>query len=167
MLPSVFGSCALDDWMDFPFANWDRDWFPEVNREWKDLAKPMMRSDVKEYEDHFEIEMDLPGYQKDEIKATLKKGYLTVTASKETVKEEDSSKEEASENADAEAKTETPKVKYLRRERYQGNMSRSFYVGEHLTQEDITAKFEEGILHVNVPKKSPEEVEKIDSIAIG
>ncbi len=99
---------------------------------------PMMKTDVKEVANGFELDIELPGYKKEDITAELKKGYLTITAVK---------------NSDEGEKDENGK--YLRRERYFGSCSRSFYVGEKLNQEDITAKFEDGILKVNIPKKEP------------
>lgn len=95
-----------------------------------------MRTDIKEQKDGYELEIDLPGYKKEDIAAELKDGYLTITAS---------SKKEAEEKDE--------KGTYIRRERYSGSCSRSFYVGEDITQEDIKAKFENGILKIGVPKK--------------
>lgn len=100
----------------------------------------MMRTDVKESDTAFDIDIELPGFKKEDVKAKLKDGYLTVQAEKK----------ECSENKDTE--------KYIRRERFYGSCSRSFYVGEDVTQEDIKAKFEDGILKLMVPKieKKPE-----------
>lgn len=99
----------------------------------------MMSTDVREKDGSFELDIDLPGYKKEDVKAELKDGYLTVSA----VRNEN--KDEKDENG-----------KYLRRERFCGSCSRSFYVGENITEEDIKAKFEDGILKISVPKKAPE-----------
>ena len=94
-----------------------------------------MKTDVTEDENGYHLDIELPGYKKDDIKAELKEGYMTITATKAENKEE----------ADK-------KGNYIRRERYQGTSSRSFYVGEEVKEEDIKAKFEDGILKVFVPK---------------
>ena len=102
-------------------------------------AKNMMKTDIRETEEGYE----------DEIQAELKNGYLTVSAAKGLDKDEENKKGE-----------------YIRRERYAGSMSRSFYVGEHLNQEDIKAKYEDGILKLSVPKKDVKELEQNKYIAI-
>ena len=101
-------------------------------------ATEVMKTDVKEDENGYDLDIELPGYKKDDVKAELKEGYLTITASK-TEKQENHDK----------------KGRYIRRERYYGTSSRSFYVGEEVTEEDIKAKFEDGILKIYVPKKEP------------
>ncbi|MDY3730518.1 MAG: Hsp20/alpha crystallin family protein, partial [Candidatus Choladocola sp.] len=98
----------------------------------------IMRTDVKEHDDKYEVDIELPGFKKEDVKAELKDGYLTITALKEV------KNEQKNENG-----------KYVRRERYTGNMSRSFYVGDKVTQEEIRAKFEDGILKLQIPKKDP------------
>ena len=98
-------------------------------------ANAVMKTDVKEDENGYHLDIELPGYKKDDIKAELKEGYMTITATK-------------AENKDEADK----KGNYIRRERYQGTSSRSFYVGEEVKEEDIKAKFEDGILKVFVPK---------------
>lgn len=110
----------------------------------------IMRTDVKESDEGFELHVDLPGYSKEDIKAELKDGTLTISASTNTEKE-DKDKD----------------GKFIRRERFSGNCSRSFYVGENLNQEDIKAKFENGILKLFVPKKENKpEIEEAKYIAI-
>ena len=94
-----------------------------------------MRTDIKESEDGFELDIDLPGYKKEDVKAELKDGYLTISAQTSTDSDE---KEDG---------------RYIRRERYYGTCSRSFYVGKEVTQDEIRARFEDGILKVAVPKK--------------
>ena len=98
-------------------------------------ANAVMRTDVKEDENGYHLDIELPGYKKDDIKAELKEGYMTITATKAEDKDE-----------------KDKKGNYIRRERYQGTSSRSFYVGEEVKEEDIKAKFEDGILKVFVPK---------------
>lgn len=129
MTPSIFRENLWNDLMDFSFPEFDRMIYG--NR-----SEHVMRTDVKENEKGYEVDIELPGYKKEEVKAELKDGYLTVNALKEM------NNDQKDENG-----------KYVRRERYSGNMSRSFYVGENVTQEDIRAKFEDGILKLQIPKK--------------
>lgn len=130
LIPSVFGERLFDDWMDgFPF----RSHMPEVQ------IPNLMKTDIREMEDGYELDIDLPGFKKEDIKANLKEGYLTIEAHTSQNNEE---KDKAG--------------KYLRRERYIGSCSRSFYVGEDVTEEDIRARFEDGILKLSVPKKQPQ-----------
>lgn len=93
-----------------------------------------MKTDVKEHQDGYELEMDLPGFKKEEVKVALENGYLTVSAAKDTAREEEAGK-------------------YIRRERYTGACQRTFYVGEEMEQEDIKAEFKHGILKLSIPKK--------------
>ena len=146
LMPSIFGENLFDDWMDFPF---ERDFFGGKNPMYGKHAKNMMKTDVKETDSGYEVDIDLPGFKKDEINAKLENGYLTISASKGLDKDE-----------------KDKEGKYIRRERYAGAMSRSFYVGEQVHQEDIRAKFEDGILRLSVPKKDAKEVEKKNYIAI-
>ena len=109
-----------------------------------------MKTDIREKEDGYELDMDLPGFKKEDIKAELHEGVLTISAAK---------------NLDKDQKDD--KGRYIRRERYSGAMSRSFYVGDALTEEDISAKFEDGILKLSIPKKTPQtEVPQKKYIAI-
>ncbi len=101
----------------------------------------MMSTDVKETNDGYEVIMNLPGFSKEDVKGELKDGYLIVSASANR------SNDEKDEDG-----------KYICRERYSGSCSRSFYVGEEIKQEDIKAKFENGILHLQIPKKQPEKI---------
>lgn len=130
LMPSIFGESLIEDFFgDFarPARAITRYNTPTTN---------VMRTDIKESEAGFELAIDLPGYKKEDVKAELKDGYLTISA--ETKKDNDEQNESG---------------KYIRRERYYGTCSRSFYVGEELTQEDIRARFEDGILKLSVPKK--------------
>ena len=136
MMPSIFGEDLFNDWFDFSFPDVDRKYYGRQS------ADQVMRTDVKEKDDAYEVEIDLPGFKKDEIKAELKEGYLTISAAKNV-------------NND-----EKKDGKYIRQERFTGNVSRSFYVGKNLTQEDIHAKFENGILTLDIPKKDQKQVEE-------
>ena len=109
----------------------------------------MMKTDVKETDSSYEVDIDLPGFKKDEINAKLENGYLTISAAKGLDKDE-----------------KDKKGKYIRKERYAGAMSRSFYVGDAVTQEDIKAKYEDGILKLAIPKKDAKAVENKSYIAI-
>lgn len=147
-LPALFGENLMDVFNDF-----DRDffrgfWRPEQALYGKN-AGHMMRTDVKETETGFEVDVDLPGFKKDEIRLELENGNLTITAQKSLEKDENDKN-----------------GKVLRQERYAGTMSRSFYVGEHLTEEDIKAKYEDGVLHLMVPKKETKKVEEKKTILI-
>ena len=143
LMPSIFGENLFnDDWMDFGF--------PEVDKAlYGKHANNVMKTDVKETDTGYEVDIDLPGFKKDEINAQLDNGYLTISAAKGLDKDE-----------------KDKKGKYIRKERYAGAMSRSFYVGEGVTQEDIKAKYENGILRLSVPKKEAKAVENKKYIAI-
>lgn len=108
----------------------------------------LMKTDIKESKDKYIIEMDLPGYEKENINLSLKDGYLSVSAKVE--KEENDDEEE----------------KFVRRERFFGECSRSFYVGDNLTEEDINAEFKNGILKISVPKKEENKEEETKYIEI-
>ncbi len=102
-----------------------------------------MKTDIHENDASYLVEMELPGYKKEDIKADLKDGYLTITASRNETKEEHDSK-----------------GKCIRKERYTGSCNRSFYVGKELTQEDIKAAFSDGILRLSIPKEVPKAIEE-------
>lgn len=146
-MPSIFGENLFDDdWMSFPFES---DFWGKRNPLYGKNAKNMMKTDIREHDQGYEIDIDLPGFKKEEISAQLEDGYLTISASKGLDKEE-----------------EDQKGKYIRKERYAGAMQRSFYVGTALTQEDIKAKYENGILRLSIPKKDEKAVETKKHIAI-
>ena len=150
MMPSIFGENLFDDWMDFPFDDdFDKYFFGKKNPLYGKHAKNMMKTDVKETDSSYEVDIDLPGFKKDEINAKLENGYLTISAAKGLDKDE-----------------KDKKGKYIRKERYAGAMSRSFYVGDAVTQEDIKAKYEDGILKLAIPKKDAKAVENKSYIAI-
>ena len=146
MLPSIFGEDLFDEMMDFPFED---DFFGKRNPLYGKKAKNMMKTDVKEHENGYEVDIDLPGFKKDELNLDLTDGYLTISASKGLDKDE-----------------EDKKGKYIRKERYAGSMSRSFYVGDGITEEDIKAKYENGILKLSNPKKEAQAVDQKKHIAI-
>ena len=142
LMPSIFGENLFDDFMDgfaFPTANWNYA---------KNTAN-VMKTDIKENDKGYELDVDLPGYKKEDVKAELKDGYMTISASN------DNTKEEKDEDG-----------KYIRKERYTGSVSRSFYVGKYVTEEDIHAKFENGILKLSVPKVDAPKVEENKYISI-
>ena len=142
MTPSIFGENLFDDWMDFSFPNIEKALYGKQTQN-------VMKTDVKETSQGYEVDIDLPGFKKEDVTAKLENGYLTIQASKGLNRDE---KDEEG--------------KYIRRERYSGSMSRSFYVGEGMKQEDIRAKFEDGILKLTVPKLDKEALEKKHYIAI-
>ena len=145
LLPSIFGENLFDDWMDFSFPE-----IPDVDKTlYGKHAKNMMKTDVKETEKGYEVAVDLPGFKKDEIQLELNDGYLTISAEKGLDKEE-----------------KDKEGKYIRKERYAGSMSRSFYVGDAITEDDIKAKYESGILRLSIPKKEAKQVETTKRIAI-
>lgn len=130
--PSIFNDNLFDDFFGFPFFD-DR----AEKKLYGHHANNLMKTDIKEQKDGYEVEIDLPGFKKEEIQAELKEGYLTISAAKQLNQEEQ----------------EKETGKYIRRERYTGSCQRSFYVGEDITQEDIKAEFKHGILKLFVPKK--------------
>lgn len=146
MLPTIFGENLFDDFMDDAF---ERNFFGGRNPLYGKHSKNLMKTDVKETETGYELDIDLPGFKKDEISAHLEGGYLTVSAAKGVDKDEKDNE-----------------GRYIRRERYSGSMTRSFYVGNAVTEEDIKAKYEDGILSLSIPKKDPKAVEAKKYIAI-
>ena len=126
LMPGIFGESLLDDFFEYPFDNYAY----AMN------TSNLMKTDVKDTDQGYEITMNLPGVKKEDVKAELKDGYLTISAST------NSNKDEKDGNG-----------RYIRRERYSGSCSRSFYVGEDVTQDEIKAKFENGALTLLVPKK--------------
>ena len=140
MMPRIFGENLFDDFMnDFTFPA-----FPNVEKKlYGKHARNLMKTDDKDTDTGYEVDVDLAGFKKDEIQIELEKGFLTVTAAKGLDKDEKDKKDN-----------------YIRRERYAGSMSRSFYVGEHVDVEDIHPKYENGILSFVVPKKEQKAVEE-------
>ena len=124
LMPSIFGESLLDDFFGNPFDSY------------KGTSTDLMRTDIKDTDGGYEITMNLPGVKKEDVKAELKNGYLTISAVSGNNKDE-----------------KDDQGRYIRRERYSGSCSRSFYVGDQLTEEDIKAKFENGTLTMTIPKK--------------
>lgn len=144
--PSIFNDNLFDDFFEFPFFD-DR----AERKLYGHNAKNIMKTDIKEHKDGYELEIDLPGFHKDEIQAELKDGYLTISAAKQLNQDE----------------KEKESGKYIRRERYSGSCQRSFYVGDEITQEYIKAEFKHGILKLFVPKKEAKpEVEQRKFVSI-
>ena len=146
-MPSIFGESLFDNM--FPF---DEKFFTEKKDPlYGKNASRMMKTDVRETEKTYELDIDLPGFKKDEVHAALENGYLTISAEKGLDKDE----------------KEKETGRYIRRERYAGTCSRSFYVGKEVHQDDIKAEFKHGILTLFVPKKEAKPaVEQKHSISI-
>ncbi len=145
LYPRIFNENLFDDLMNFEWPA-----FPDIDRKlYGKHADRVMKTDVHEHDDQYEVDIDLPGFKKEEIHLSLENGYLTVSAEKGLEKEET-----------------TKKGKLIYQERYTGALQRSFYVGDALTEEDITAKFENGVLQITVPKKT-ERLPERKTIMIG
>ena len=145
LMPSIFGESLFDDWFD----DFDRQMQHMDRRLYGRNAKREMKTDVREKEDGYEIDMDLPGFKKDQVELTLENGYLTVTANKGFDKDE-----------------KDKQGRMIRQERYAGSMQRFFYVGQNMTEEDVKARFEDGVLHLNLPKKDARKVPEKKTICI-
>lgn len=138
LVPKLFTDNFLEDWMDD--FNWPR--FDQVDHKlYGKHANRVMLTDIREHEDHYEVEIDLPGFKKEDINVELNGGYLKVSVSK---------------GLDESQKTKEGHI--VRQERYQGTMSRSFFVGNEIKNEDIKAKFEDGVLSLNILKKDKKEI---------
>ena len=147
LMPSIFGENLFDDdWMNFPFNN---EFWGKKNPLYGKHAQNMMKTDIRETDGSYELDVDLPGFKKDEVQVQLKDGYLTISAAKGLDKDE-----------------EDKKGNYIRRERYAGSTSRSFYVGNGVKNEDVHAKFENGVLRLSIPKKAAEEIEADKYVSI-
>ena len=147
MLPSIFGENLFDEFFDDNFGMvpmWNG-----RNPLYGKHAKNLMKTDVRETEDTYEVDIDLPGFKKDEISVDLEDGYLTIRAAQGLDKDE-----------------KDKKGKYIRQERYAGACSRSFYVGD-VKPEDVSAKYEDGILKLSMPKQAKKELPRSTTIAIG
>lgn len=132
LMPSIFGETLLDGFFGFP----TRENFGRSSN-----TNGLMQTDITEKDDSYEVTMNLPGFKKEDVRGELKDGYLVVSATTNTSNDEKDSE-----------------GRYIRRERYSGSCSRSFYVGSQITQEDIKAKFENGVLKIDVPKKEAKPV---------
>ena len=137
LMPSIFGENLLDDFFGEPFGGYD---YSESG---------LMTTDVKDTDKGYEVTMNMPGVKKEDVKAELKDGYLTVSAETNTKKDE-----------------KAEDGKYIRRERYAGSTSRSFYVGDGVKNDEVHAKFENGVLKLSIPKKAAQEIEADKYISI-
>lgn len=146
LAPRIFTENLFDDlFEDFPFRGLEN-----VDRKlYGKHAGREMLTDVKEHENHYAVEIDLPGFKKDEIKLELNEGYLTITASK---------------GLDEEEKNKHGRI--VRQERYTGMMQRTYYVGEQIKPEDIKAKYEDGVLKLEIPKVEEKKLPEKHTIMI-
>ena len=159
LMPSIFGENLFDDFMNDDL--FDMNWMMSKKSPFYDIDKTLygkhaariMKTDVKDSGDSYEVDIDLPGFKKDDIQAELENGYLTIKAEKKLDKEEGKKDDKKEKN-------------YIRKERYSGSMSRSFYVGEHVTAEQVHPKYENGILTFEIPKNKEPIEEKEKFIAI-
>lgn len=157
LMPSIYGESLFDDFFDdFPFFN-DRDFKKMEKKIYGGKANHIMCTDIKEKDGAYELDMDLPGFTKDEIKITLDNGYLNISATKCS----DRSKKDRDDMDDKEDRKDKNEAccKYIRRERYCGSCKRTFYVGEHVKDDDIKAEFKHGILTITIPKMEDREME--------
>lgn len=145
MLPSLFGESLFDRFFD---DSLEKEFFGTHNPLYGKHAKNLMKTDVKDVNDHYEVAVDLPGFQKDEVNVELENGYLTISAAKGLDKDQ-----------------KDDEGHYIRQERYNGSCSRSFYVGD-IQPEDIHAKYEDGILKLTLPKADQKAMEHQNRIAI-
>ena len=152
LMPSIFGENLFDDFFnDFPFYDYDKEMKNTEKKLYGRKASHVMKTDIRELNNGYEVVVDLPGFTKDEVQAILENGYLTISAEKGLDKDE----------------KEKENGRYIRKERYAGACSRSFYVGEDITEEDIKAEFKHGLLKLFVPKKEAKPaVEKKKTISI-
>ncbi len=146
MLPSIFGESLFDDWMGFPFKEFGS--YVDHKLYGKHAAH-VMKTDLKEDDEGYELKVNLPGFKKDQIELQLQNGYLTITASK-----------------DLEEEGKDRKGKIVHQERYEGSMARSFYIGENFKVEDVQARYEDGVLTLEFPKEKPAELPEHKTIQI-
>lgn len=135
-MPSIFSDNLMDDWM----KGFNDEFFGTNTPAHTKSARNIMRTDIKEKDGSYELDIDLPGFKKEDIHLELADGNLNIQAVKNIEKDE--------KNEDG---------KLIRQERYAGSMARSFYVGDEITEEDVHARFENGVLSLSIPKKQPEE----------
>ena len=144
LMPRIFGESLFDDLMDFRFPT-EEEFFGKRNPLFGKHGKNLMKTDIREKDESYELDIDLPGFKKDEVKAKLENGFLTISAEKGLDRDQKDNE-----------------GRFIRQERYAGAMSRSFYVGDSVKQEDIAAKFEDGILRLSVPKQEMKKLENKD-----
>lgn len=145
MMPSIFGENLFDDWMN----SFEDEFFGKKNPLYGKQGKNMMKTDVREVDHNYEVDIELPGFKKEDINVSLKNGYLTIATQKSLNKDE-----------------KGKDGKYIRQERYAGSMSRTFYVGDQITNQDIHAKYEDGVLKLILPKVENKAVENNSTITI-
>lgn len=136
LLPRIIADDWFDDFFDmdnFPFFD-DRTERKMERNLYGRKAKKLMKTDIREKKDSYELDIDLPGFKKEDVKVTLENGYMRISAQKDDPKE-------------------TRNGRYIRKERFSGACERSFYVGENLNQEDIQGEFKHGVLKLRIPKK--------------
>jgi HSP20 family molecular chaperone IbpA len=148
LYPSIWHENLFDDLMDFDFPSWRTIEEPERKLYGKHAAT-LMKTDVQEHENGYEVDIDLPGFKKEDISLELEDGTLTVKASK-----------------GLEENKEDKKGRLIRQERYTGSMQRSFYVGDNVTPDEISARYEDGVLRLSVPKKEEKKLPEKKTIAI-
>lgn len=136
LMPSIFGENMFDEFFRDPFFD-SKDMKKLEKKLYGRRGKNLMKTDIRETDTGYELEMDLPGFRKDEIRASLRDGYLTISAAKGLDKDEQ----------------ENTSGRYIRQERYAGACERSFYVGEDMTDDDIKGEFKHGILRLSISKK--------------
>lgn len=146
LVPSILGDSPFDSWNNW-ISPFDSEFFTRRNSPKHNLS--IMKTDVKQLENAYEVDIDLPGFKKDDVSVSLENGYLTVSGTKST--DSSNSNEDNS---------------FIRRERYYGSCSRSFYVGDGVTREDVSAKLEDGILKLTVPKTDGNHSEENKYISI-
>ena len=146
MMPSIFGENLFDEFLDNAFAMTPYGGHDPL---YGKHGKNLMKTDVRETDSTYELDVDLPGFKKDEIQLKLEDGYLTISAAKGVDKDQ-----------------QDDQGRYIRRERYAGQCSRSFYVGEGVEARDVSARFEDGILRLSLPKAAPQQLPKSTAIAI-
>ena len=146
MLPSIFGENLFDEFLDNAFAMTPYGGHDPL---YGKHGKNLMKTDVRETDSTYELDVDLPGFKKDEIQLKLEDGYLTISAAKGVDKDQ-----------------QDDQGRYIRRERYAGQCSRSSYVGEGVEARDVSARFEDGILRLSLPKAAPQQLPKSTAIAI-
>lgn len=146
LLPSIFGENLLDDFMELPKMRG----FEDIDKKlYGKRASRIMKTDVREHDDNYELYIDLPGFKKEEINITLDNGYINIGATKGV------SSEEKNDNG-----------RLIRQERYSGSMQRSFYVGDNITEDKIKARFENGVLKVNIPKLDANKIPEKKTVMI-
>ena len=150
LMPSIFGENLFDDFFnDFPFYDYDKEMKNTEKKLYGRKASHVMKTDIRELDNGYEVVVDLPGFTKDEVQATLENGYLTISAAKGLDKDEEDKKQR----------------RVIRQERYVGTSQRTFYVGD-VKAEDVKCKYEAGVLMIEVPKKDVKKIEGPHTIAI-